>query len=95
MNGQKTYKSLLIKNFGLAAGLWLGYAILLTRYVCGLIGIVNNGAHSNMDVLEAAVTRLVSSGVISFNIFIDLFLCTLVMFFMNYMPKKFFTGKSG
>ena len=93
MNGQKTYKSLLIKNFGLAAGLWLGYAILLTRYVSGLIGIVNNGAHSNMDVLEAAVTRLVSSGVISFNIFIDLFLCTLVMFFMNYMPKKFFTGK--
>ncbi len=28
-----------------------------------------------------------------FNIFIDLFLCTLIIFFIFYTPKKFFTGK--
>ena len=29
----------------------------------------------------------------TFNIFIDLFLCTLLFFFMNYKPKKVFTDK--
>lgn len=28
-----------------------------------------------------------------FNIFIDLFLCSLMMFFLNYNPKKYFKGK--
>ena len=32
-------------------------------------------------------------GFIAFNLFIDLFLCTLVMFFLNVRPKRFFTGK--
>ena len=31
-------------------------------------------------------------GFLAFNIFIDLFLCTLFMFFLNYRPTKFFTG---
>jgi hypothetical protein len=32
-------------------------------------------------------------GFFAFNIFVDLFLCTLVMYFMNARPTKVFTGK--
>jgi hypothetical protein len=33
------------------------------------------------------------SGNLSFNLFIDMFLCTLLLFFLEYTPKKIFTGK--
>ena len=32
-------------------------------------------------------------GFLDFNIFIDVFLCTLVMFFLDYTPKRLFQGK--
>ena len=33
------------------------------------------------------------AGYLSYNLFIDLFLCALLLFFLNYRPKKLFTGK--
>ena len=33
------------------------------------------------------------SGFAAFNLFVDLFLCTLFMFFLNYRPKRVFVGK--
>ena len=34
-----------------------------------------------------------ANGFYCFNIFVDLFLCTLVMYFLNARPKRFFAGK--
>ena len=34
------------------------------------------------------------TGFIAFNVFVDLFLCTLFLFFLCYRPKKLFQGKS-
>ena len=93
MNGQNSYKTLLIKNFGAAAGIWIVYAFLLHRYVIGNLDIFNDGTVSSVLVVSRLIEQFSGSGILCFNIFIDLFLCTLVMFFLNNHPKKVFTGK--
>ena len=94
INGNKTYKSILIRYAIAALGYWVGYALLMGRYVAGLIGALNDGSVSSVDILSTAFAKLSDSGILVLNIFMDLFLCTLVMFFLNYKPKKIFTGKS-
>lgn len=101
MNGKKSYKSLLIKNFCAAAAIWAGYAFILHRYIVGTVDVINDGTVSSLDVVTRFMIMLTSSGllkigspgVLAFNVFVDLFLCTLLMFFLNYKPKKIFTGK--
>ncbi len=93
MNGQKSYRFLLLKNFGAAAAIFVLYAFVLHRYLLGTIDILNDGTVSSMDVLLKIMQDVAPDGVLCFNIFIDLFLCTLVMFFLNYNPRRIFTGK--
>ena len=94
MNGQKSYRFLLLKNFGAAAAVFAFYAFVLHRYLLGTIDMVNDGTVPSMDVLLNIMEDVAPEGVLCFNIFVDLFLCTLVMFFLNYEPKRIFTGKS-
>ena len=101
MNGKKSYKSLLIRNFCAAAAVWAGYAFILHRYIVGTVDMFNDGTVASLDVVTRFMVVLTSSGllkigspgVLAFNVFVDLFLCTLLMFFLNYKPKKIFTGK--
>ena len=93
MNGQKSYRFLLLKNFGAAAAIFAFYVFVLHRYLLGTIDILNDGTVPSMDVLLKIMEDVAPDGVLCFNIFIDLFLCTLVMFFLNYKPKRIFTGK--
>ena len=101
MNGKKSYKSLLIRNFCAAAAIWAGYAFFLHRYIVGTVDVINDGTVTSIDVVTRFMIMLTSSGllkigspgVLAFNVFVDLFLCTLLMFFLNYKPKKIFTGK--
>lgn len=101
MNGKKSYASLLIKNFCAAVAIWAGYAFFLHRYIVGTVDVINDGTVTSLDVVTRFMMMLTSSGllkigspgVLAFNVFIDLFLCTLLMFFLNYKPKKIFTGK--
>ena len=101
MNGKKSYKSLLIRNFCAAVAIWAGYAFFLHRYIVGTVDVINDGTITSLDVVTRFMIMLTSSGllkigspgVLAFNVFVDLFLCTLLMFFLNYRPKKIFTGK--
>ena len=101
MNGQKSYKTLLIRNFCAAAAIWAGYAFFLHRYIIGTVDVINDGTVASLDLVTQFIRMLTfsgllnigSPGVLAFNVFIDLFLCTLVMFFLNYRPVKVFTGK--
>ncbi len=101
MNGKKSYKSLLIRNFCAAVAIWAVYAFILHRYIVGTVDVFNDGTVASLDVVTRFMIMLTSSGllktgspgVLAFNVFVDLFLCTLLMFFLNYKPKKFFTGK--
>ena len=69
------------------------YEVILHRYVAGLFTAVTNDRSVAMNLIDEGVYSLASGGGLAFNIFIDMFLCTLLMFFMNYVPTRFFTGK--
>ena len=94
MNGQKSYGFLLAKNFCAAGAIWGIYAFFLKRYVIGTIDMINDGTISSFEAFSQIAEKAVPYGVLSFNIFTDLFLCTLVMFFLNYEPTRVFKGKS-
>ena len=46
-----------------------------------------------MPMVMDLVTMFTHYGFLCFNLFIDLFLCTLFMFFLNYRPRRVFGGK--
>ena len=94
MNGQKSYRILLIKNFCAAGAIWGIYAFFLNRYVIGTIDVINDGTITSVEALSQIMEKANPTGVLCFNIFIDLFLCTLVMFFLNYKPTRIFREKS-
>lgn len=94
MNGQKSYRFLLIKNFCAAGAIWGIYAFFLNRYILGTIDMINDGTITSFEAFSQITEKVVPNGVLSFNIFVDLFLCTLVMFFLNYNPTRIFKGKS-
>ena len=85
---RNNWKSLLVQFGGIAALLYVVGNILIIHYGYGLV-------HAFIDVdfmtmannFGAMLFGLGNSGLI-FNIFIDLFLCALLFFFMNYTPKK-------
>ena len=94
MNGQKSYRFLLIKNFCAAGAIWGIYAFFLNRYVIGTIDMFNDGTITSFEALSRIMEKAEPTGILCFNIFVDLFLCTLVMFFLNYKPTRIFKGKS-
>ena len=93
LNHTDGYKSLLIKNGGAAAGFFLGSVLLGGRYVVELISSIVSDPENVVPTLEQLVRRFTPYGFVAYNIFIDLFLCTLFMYFLTARPKKIFTGK--
>ena len=92
LNNSEGYRKQLIKNGAAMAGIALGAILLLYRYVVGImVELGLNREQAIVFFLNAAqMTSKGRFGFISFNIFVDLFLCTLVMFFLNYRPKNNF-----
>ena len=44
-------------------------------------------------MLNQLIASVTPNRFVAVNLFVDLFLCTLFMYFLNYRPKKVFTGK--
>ena len=93
LDEKKSYCQQLVKFAGLSLMIVLLYEVILHRYVAGLFTAVTNDRSVAMSLIDEGVYSLASGGGLAFNIFIDMFLCTLLMFFMNYVPTRFFTGK--
>ena len=92
LNNSEGYRKQLIKNGAAMASIALGAILLLYRYVVGVmveLGLTQEQAVA-FFLNAAQMTSKSRVGFISFNIFVDLFLCTLVMFFLNYRPKFIF-----
>ena len=87
------YKRLLIV-YGLGAlGIFVGFAFVFFHYGVGLINSVSDTWNNAYDTATAFMKLLNTNGVVSFNVFIDLILCTLVMFFVNHRPTRHFQDK--
>jgi hypothetical protein len=93
LDEKKSYCQQLVKFAGLSLMIVLLYEVILHRYVAGLFTAVTSDRSTAMQLIDEGVYSLASGGGLAFNIFIDMFLCTLLMFFMNYVPTRFFTGK--
>ena len=75
------------------AALFLVFMIFFNRYVVGTVGLLLKDSKEAYPLVMTSFYGVSPKGFFAFNIFVDLFLCTLVMFFMNARPTKIFTGK--
>ena len=93
LDKKKTYKQQLIKFGGLSLLIVVLFIIVKEYYLVGFItSVIQDRAEANRIVQDMIHDAAVNGSLI-FNLFIDLFMCTLFMFFLEYVPKKSFQGK--
>lgn len=93
LNAGERYRGQLIRYFLLSGGIALLAVFLYERYLVGSAAVLLGSREMARASIVLLFRRSVPSGFIAFNLFIDLFLCTLLMFFMFYRPKHVFTGE--
>lgn len=93
LNNTDGYRKQLLKNGGAMAALFLVFIIFFNRYVVGTVGLLLQDSKEAYPLVMTSFYGVSPKGFFAFNIFVDLFLCTLVMYFMNARPTKIFTGK--
>jgi hypothetical protein len=93
LNNSEGYKKQLIRNGAAAVGLGLAVYIFFNRYVVSAAGKLVEDPENVLPVMTSLFRGFSGSGFMAINLFVDLFLCTLFMFFLNARPKHVFTGK--
>ncbi len=93
LNNSEGYKKQLIKNSAAALAIFAVSAGFFSRYVVGATGKLVTDPEDVLPVMTSLFRSASPGGFIAFNLFIDLFLCTLFMFFLNARPKRVLTGK--
>ena len=93
LSNSEGYKKQFLRNGGAALAIFAVTVLMGHRYFIGTI----QQMVVQKDEVVPRLTELFRSynqdGFLAFNLFIDLFLCTLTMFFLNAKPKRVFTGK--
>ena len=92
LNNSEGYKTQLIRNGGAALALGLIPSLFFNRYVIGLITKFVSDPENVVPVLNDYFRHFQKNGFIAFNLFMDLFLCSLFMFFLTARPQRVFTG---
>ena len=87
------YKRLIITYVGGAVGIILAFVFLYLHFFVGIMSAASGSPKSAFEIGQLLIGYLNAGGGLSFNIFVDLALCTLVTFFINYRPTKYFQGK--
>ena len=98
LNGQNKFRTHFLINGGASLAFIIVYFIVYQRYVIGFASVFTDtraGAITSVDKLFYLLNATYENfyGFVAFNIFIDMFLCTLGWFFIVYTPKKWFKGK--
>ena len=93
LGNTEQYRNQLIRNGGAAAAIFSAGVFFFQRYLIGTLKMLVSDPGNVQKVVTENFSRIVPEGFVAFNIFIDLFLCTLFMYFVNGTPKRFFTGK--
>ena len=88
------YRHQLMKNVGAAGAIAALFYVFFYRYLVGGAAALLDPPEMARPMMEKQVSALAGNGFLTFNIFIDLMLCTLVMLFLNYKPKHIFRGKT-
>lgn len=93
LDEKKTYAQLLKKYALLTLMIVVLYLLLYGRYLTGIVNLFARNAAETNAIVTAIIQEGTRTGELAFNIFIDMFLCTLFMFFLNYVPKKGFFAR--
>ena len=92
LNQKNGYKKQIIIYGGGAILIVLAFLLIFLHYIVGIYKTLD--PTSTIGMAQQFLQVLASSkGFLAFNIMLDLLLSTLVEFFINYTPKKFFQGK--
>ena len=66
---------------------------LFSRYAVGTVAIVTQDRAQARALLQELIRDGSGKGYVDYNIFVDLLLCTVLMYFLNHRPQKLFVGK--
>ena len=87
------YKKQLLRNGGAALVIFFVTIVMGSRYIIGTFQQFVVQKDEVVPMLTDLFRSSRQEGFLAFNLFIDLFLCTLTMYFLNARPKRVFTGK--
>ena len=93
LSNSEGYKKQFLRNGGAALAIFAVTVLMGHRYFIGTIQQVVVQKDEVVPELTALFRGFNQDGFLAFNLFVDLFLCTLTMFFLNAKPKRVFTGK--
>lgn len=94
LDTENGYRKQLIKNLAATVAVCGVFYLLFYRYIVGNIAAFLKDPGQALPTVQSAINQGVPIGFFDFNIFVDLLMCTLTMFFLNYKPRRVFTGKS-
>ena len=89
---KQDYKKQMLVNGGAALAIVLVFELLYHRYIVGSVDAFVEDRAQTLALCNALFSSINPMGFVTFNVFLDLFLCTCVMFFLNYEPTKVFVG---
>ncbi|MBQ7713093.1 MAG: hypothetical protein IJT69_04680, partial [Clostridia bacterium] len=94
LNNSRRFRSLLLMYGGFALLIVALFILVHDRYMLGiLMNVLDLTREEAVDLIQLVIVTGSENGSFSFNIFVDLFLCTLFTCFVVYRPKRFFVGK--
>ena len=93
LNNDDGYKRQLILNGSFAAVVLVLYYMFFYHFLLGSLGALTVNPKGITSAAQNYFRNYSKTGFFCFNIFIDLFLCTLFQFFLDYEPVRFFKGK--
>ena len=85
---KSSYKKLFILYGALTIGFVLLFVIVYYRYLGGLFNAIGKSTGKSISSID-----LLLGGFETFNVFLDMLLCTAIIFFIDYRPTKWFVGK--
>ena len=94
LNTEEGYRRQLLLNGAAMVGVCAAYYLVFYRYIVGGVAAFLAEPSDALPSVNAVLGIVMPYGFFAFNIFVDLFLCTLCMLFLNYRPRRFFKGKS-
>ena len=93
LNNTDNCRKLMMINGGAALGIFVVTIFIGSRYFIGILQKILVPTDQVVPMVTEIIRAFVPGGFLAFNMFVDLFLCTLMMYFLNARPKRVFVGK--
>ena len=94
LNTDEGYSKSLLVNSAAMVGICALFYLVFYRYIVGGIASFLTDPSEALPNISTLLFLVAPYGFFAFNLFVDLFLCTLTMLFLNYNPRRVFKGKS-